>query len=123
MGLYVLQAKDDSSSAAAAIVAGGYAIDTLVQAVEDLGGKVHALVLTAGPHNLVGFVELPDEEAVIALHLVQSSLGRELQLSPAVPVSAWPTVVEQIGRITLPQWTSSGDDDLPEETNKDEARA
>ena len=108
MPLFLLLAEDDTSTAAATILAGGQVIDDLVGTIRDVGGAVHALALTAGDHTVVGFVELPDQKAAVALRIMHAGFGRRMELISAVPVGDWPEVTTYLNAIKV--GTSFGDE-------------
>jgi uncharacterized protein with GYD domain len=111
MPLYLFVTEDDSSSTASVLLYAGQTIDDFVSAISDLGGTLHALVATAGRYTLAGLVELPDDQAAVALRLVQSSLGRSIELVPAIALSDFGGVIDKAGSVML---RTSGGDTPPE---------
>lgn len=107
MTLYLYQANDDSASAATLVLHYGEIVDGLVQSIQALGGKVHALVATAGKDNLVGLIDLPDAETSAAFGLLERSRGRKVQLTEAVAVGDF---ADMVGRLKPLLTTSSGDE-------------
>jgi uncharacterized protein with GYD domain len=101
MSLYLLLGKDDPSSSTTLLLAGGEAIDNLVQAVVDVGGKFYSLAVTAGEFTLVGLLDLPEGSAAVALALTQACMGRDITFTPAVAVQDWPSLIETAKKIKV----------------------
>lgn len=101
MSRYLVLAQDDERSTRELISAPESLVATLYRAVMDMGGWVDTAVVTSGRFGLAAIVELPSPASAIALAMLHQSLGRAIEVSPAVELADISSVLAELGKVQL----------------------